>query len=296
MSRIVVLGDLNLDVHAVHPGHLPAGDEARSQIWTTPGGSAGTFARVAARLGADVSFIGCVGNDLAGDLLVRSLEEDGVRSAVVRSDLPTGTILALDQGGDRSMICSRGANDGLNADGIGRSLFDEVDHLHVSGYAILSASQRAAAQRAIAVAQEHGLTISLDPPPSNLIASFGVDAFFDAIDGVIWLYPNRTEGQVLTGLGDSSDVAAIVDILAARFPIGALTLGAAGALAWRQSERSQWAAQQTVNVDPTGAGDAYAAAFTVALLGGEALADANAAGCKTAFEHLQQSHAKRAAG
>ncbi len=69
MSRIVVLGDLNLDILATLPEALPEKGEVRSPIKVMSGGSAGNFARAAAHAGAEVTFIGCVGNDLVAHLL-----------------------------------------------------------------------------------------------------------------------------------------------------------------------------------------------------------------------------------
>jgi len=290
MSRIVVLGDLNLDVYATHPDRLPPGAERRSNVWAEAGGSAGTFARVAARQGACVTFVGAVGEDLVGDLLIQSLERDGIRPAIKRSPLPSGIILALDQGDDRAMICSRGANDGLHERDIQASLLRKADHLHVSGYAILSDPQRAAAQRAIRLAADLSLTVSLDPPPANLISSFGASAFLDAIEGVVWLFPNRSEGQTLTGLRQEAE---IVEALGGRFSAGALTLGTEGALAWRQEERSHQSPAATVVANPTGAGDAFAAGFVTALLSGRSLTQANANGCACAAAHLEVSRSRR---
>jgi len=292
MSRIVVLGDLNLDVHATRPNQLAPGTEARSSVWAQAGGSAGTFARVAARQGAQVTFIGSVGEDLVGDLLIRSLEQEGVRSFITRSTLPSGIILALDHGNDRSMVCSRGANDGLRETDIKDALFDGADHLHVSGYAMLAAHQRAAAQRAIRLATERSLTVSLDPPPANLISSFGISAFLAAIEGVTWLLPNLTEGETLTGLQGEAE---IVEALSKRFPAGSLTLGSVGALAWHQDARDQKRPVSTVAVNPTGAGDAYGAGFVTSLLAGESLSEANSRGCACAVSHLEASRSRRTA-
>jgi len=279
MSRIVVLGDLNLDVHAKQPTHLDSGSELRSTVWAAPGGSAGTFARVASDEGAWVTFIGCVGNDLIGDLLVRSLEASGVRPHICHVDLPSGTILALEQGTERAMVCSRGANDGLTADSVDEVSFDGIDHLHVSGYALLSDPQRDAARRAMGLAHARGASISVDPPPANLIEHFGVASFLEELKQVTWIFPNLTEGQTLTELEDPEE---IVDSLANRFLTGALTLGSAGALAWRGRERNLQPPPRMVSGDSTGAGDAFAAAFSVSLLGGSSLSDANARGCEVA--------------
>jgi len=284
MSRIVVLGDLNLDVHARAPSDLAPGEESRNPVRAMPGGSAGTFARIAAAHGAAVAFIGCVGSDLVGDLLVRSLEIAGVDAMVQRSDRPTGVILSLVQGTERTMICSRGANDGIRADRIAASAFNDADHLHVSGYAFLSSAQRPAVERAIRSAGERELSISVDPPPANLIRDHGVEAFLDLVPTGAWLFPNRSEGEILSGV---SEPRAIVDRLAVRFEVGALTLGAEGSLAWTGDVRHAQTVDRLDAGDTTGAGDAFAGAFVTTFLDTEDLERANAAACAAARTHLQ---------
>jgi len=285
MTRIVVLGDLNLDVYATHPSGLPAGAEARSVVRTVPGGSAGTFARVAAAAGASVTFLGCVGNDLVGDLLVRSLEDRGIVARVARDERPTGTIVSLEHAGERTMLCSRGANDGLTADRVDEATLTRADHLHVSGYAFLSDMQRTAASRAIGLARERGLPVSVDPPPANLIRAFGVRRFLACLDDVTWLFPNASEGRVLSGFEQPAEIA---DALADAFPIGAVTLGPFGALAWDGARRSLERTPEKPG-NPTGAGDAYAAAFVVGFHQGLTLTEVNLRACRTAADWIAQN-------
>ena len=283
MNRIVVLGDLNLDVHARQPACLPPGDEARDLVRAVAGGSGGTFARVAAACGASVSFLGCVGNDLVGDLLVRSLEEVGIDARVQRVDRPSGVILALERGDERSMICSRGANDGIRADRIHESTFDGANHLHVSGYAFLSEAQRPAVDRVLMYSRSARVSVSVDPPPANLIRAHGVERFLDRLPGNAWLFPNRTEGELLARSAEPSEV---VDRLAVRSPVGAVTLGRDGAAAWAGSSRHTASIDPIAAVDPTGAGDAFAGAFVASYLGRANLASAVEAACAAARDHL----------
>lgn len=284
MSRIVVLGDLNLDVHARRPSDLAPGEETRDLVTVTAGGSAGTFARIAAAHGASVAFLGCVGTDLVGDLLVRFLEDSGVEAFVQRAERPSGVILALQQGSERTMVCSRGANDGIRAERIDGSVFDGADHLHISGYAFLSSAQRPAVEHAIVLAHERRLSVSVDPPPANLIRDHGVETFLDLLPAGAWLFPNRTEGEVFTG---ASEPDAIVDRLAPRFEVGALTLGACGSLAWAREARHAQSSDPLDSVDTTGAGDAFAGAFVAAYLEARDVARANESACNAARTHLQ---------
>ncbi|UCF10056.1 MAG: carbohydrate kinase family protein [Candidatus Bipolaricaulota bacterium] len=261
--HIAVIGDANLDVSAPLAASPEAGGERRAEIRAVPGGSAATFARQASRSGATVTFFCAVGADLLGDVLVASLEDDGVTVRATRSRRPTGVVLALWGDGERTMLCSRGANEELTLSAADESRLLEADHVHVSGYALLSGGQRVAARRAIERARRQGTTCSVDPPPASLIRSTGRSSFVAELANVDWLFPNLEEGRVLTGRRAPEK---IVEALASRHGAGALTMGADGARAWRGGERSEVTGSTILDVDPTGAGDAFAAAFVVSLL------------------------------
>ena len=270
--RIAVIGDLNLDIAVASPETLPAGGEVRSEIRTRPGGSAGTFARHAAGCGAEVVFVGCVGEDIAGEMLVRSLVDAGVEPRVVRSTRPTGAVLALWGEGERTMVCSRGANDDLDGSGINREFVRGVDHVHVSGYALLSPPQRKVAVHALLVARRLGRSTSVDPPPASLIEAAGIGRFREDVRGVDLLLPNLAEARTLTG---AREVGPVVDALAAQHAAGAVTLGADGACAWSGDRRCVRSVEDPVDVDSTGAGDVYGASFVVSFLKGVDLDEVN---------------------
>jgi ribokinase len=276
MSRIVVLGDLNLDILATLPKEHPSEGEVRSPIQVIPGGSAGNFARAAAREGAKVTFIGCVGNDLVGDLLVRSLQVQGIETMVKRVDRQSGTILSLVKEDGKTMICSRGANDGLDSTWIEKVFLRNADHLHLSGYSFL---------RAIEIARSLDFTISIDPPPANLIRNFGVPAFLAEISTADFIFPNLEEGMILSGEESKKE---IVDILAEGFPLGVLTLGEAGSLAWHGKERDRYVSDPITAIDATGAGDAFAAGFVLSYLEDHNLAQANQQGNRAALRVLTE--------
>ena len=284
MTRIVVLGDLNLDIHAQLSETLTPGDEVRDVITVQPGGSAGTFARTAARLGASVTFIGAVGEDLVGDLLEASLVRAGVTPNLRRTASASGVVLAMQQENERSMVCSRGANDGLTPEWVSETLRQGADHLHVSGYSLLSDAQRGAALRAFSMARSFSMTISVDPPPASLIRVFDVDRFLALLPAGLWLFPNRSEGRLLSG---ELDVDEAVDILSNRFPVGALTLGAEGATAWSGASRHFQKSESLAPVDTTGAGDVYAACFVSQFLQSGDIERANEGACKAAVSMLR---------
>jgi ribokinase len=283
--RLLVIGDLNLDVRAPLPRPARAGGESRGAVRAEPGGSAATFARHAARRGAQVRFVGCVGDDPIGEMLIASLVAEGVEPRVSRSALPTGVVVALWEGGERTMICSRGANDGLTREAVSAAILGDADHLHLSGYALLSPAQRPVALRAIELARSAGRTVSVDPPPASLIEAAGVARVQRDLDGVDWLTPNLEEGRLLTG---QTAHKRVVDRLASRFSAGALTLGEGGAMVWRGRDRCISPPPTVMRTDPTGAGDAFAAAFVVGLLAGGPLAPIAERAVEAAAAHLAE--------
>ena len=252
MSRILVLGDINLDVLALVPSSLPTDGEVRTSVHVEQGGSAANFARSAAGLGETVEFIGCVGDDLVGDILAKSLDRAGVILHLQRFSAESGVIVSLRSDEGKTMLCSRGANDMIEPSFIEEGWFDGADHLHVSGYAFLSEGQRAAARRAIDIARDCGMSISVDPPPANLIVSFGVERFLGEISAARIIFPNLSEGRVMTG---EESPEGIVDSLRVLFPVGALTMGEEGAIAWHGDDRFLRLTEGISGVDPTGAGD-----------------------------------------
>jgi len=285
MSAILVLGDLNLDIHVQRARTPPPGHEVRDRIDVSAGGSGGTFARQAVSTGAEVLFAGSVGADLVGDLLKRSLEDAGVRTVLRRIEaLPSGTVLSLYTDLERSMICSRGANDGLTETWIDDSLFEGIEHVHLSGYMFLSPQQAGAAEQAAARAKSRGLSVSADPPSANLIERFGLADFRVLLPKGCWLFPNLSEGILLSGEEDPSK---IVEQLAVNFPIGALTLGEQGALAWDSTGQLRLASDPLKCTNTTGAGDAFAGAFVATYLEKRDLSAATHAGVGAAAHLLQ---------
>ncbi len=284
-DKVIVLGDLNLDVFARVPGDRSANQEIRTTVNAHPGGAGGNFARTAANEGASVVFVGCVGSDIAGDILLRSLQECNIELHVRRTDeLPTGTIVTLSTGAEKTMLCSRGANDGIDEGWIDESLFQHTCHLHISGYSLLSESQTTVTQKAIQIAKKTGLTVSADPPPANLIRDFGAEAFARQISEIDWIFPNLEEGKTLTG---KQETGAIIDSLSQSFEVGALTLGKNGSAAWQGNRQDHQGTTPLVVSDTTGSGDAFCAGFVVSFLSNGNLSLANKQGNAAARSMLK---------
>jgi sugar/nucleoside kinase (ribokinase family) len=288
VSRVVVLGDVMVDVVARLSGPLAPGSDSPAVIHFHGGGSAANTAAWLAAADADPVLVGRVGDDDRGRLARDELVAAGVDARLAADpELPTGTCVVLvGPDGERTMVPDAGANEALDEGDLADELLIEGDHLHVSGYSLLREGSRLGARAAIARAVKIGMTVSVDPSSSALLSA----GFLDDAGGANLLLPNASEAHALTG---DSDPERAARALAGRFDEVVVTLGPAGAL-WTDGDEVLRAAAVPVDavVDSTGAGDAFAAGFLSARIAGGSTAEALAAGCKLAARAVKTPGAR----
>ena len=165
--RITTLGDLLLDVVVRLDGPLAPGDDRMATTLAAPGGQAANVAAWAAALGADARFVGRVGDDAAGELVLRALRGHGVD---VRGPVAgrTGVVVSIAAGGDRTMASDRGTATLLAPQDLEAAWFD-CDVLHVSGYALLEEPIASSALEAARLARDAGARVSLDVSSAGLL-------------------------------------------------------------------------------------------------------------------------------
>ncbi len=257
-DRIVVFGDVIDDIVVVPRHAIRPDTDTTSSIRWRAGGSAANTAAWIAELGGHVDFVGAVA---AVDVERHRSLLHGVRAHLIgHPTLPTGTIVVIVEGDSRTMLTETGANAALTADEVTDELLDAAAATHFTGYSLFGSPHRLeAVRRLIRRAQERGVAVSVDPGSVGFIADFGAERFLESIDGAGILFPNLDEGRLLTGLGDPEQVVAA---LARRFDVVALTLDTEGVLVARRGADTQRVRARPVDViDPTGAGDAFAAGF-----------------------------------
>jgi sugar/nucleoside kinase (ribokinase family) len=258
-ARIVVFGDVIDDVVVVPHGPIRVDTDTASSIRSRAGGSAANTAAWLGTLGAGVDFVGMVGDD---DLERHRalLTHCGVTPHLTgQPDLPTGSIVVIVDGEQRSMLTETGANAAMTPDAVADDLLDAAAIVHFTGYSLFGRPDDTAVRRLIARATARGVVVSIDPGSAGFLADFGADRFLAAVAGAHLIFPSLDEGRVLTGLAAPAEVVAR---LAEDFAVVALTLGTDGVLvAQRGRETVRVEAIQTEIVDPTGAGDAFAAGF-----------------------------------
>jgi len=265
--RIVVVGDAGLDVLAAAATLPVRGGDARASIGIRPGGAGANTAAWLAALGASPVLLSRVGTDGAAGQVRDALAAAGVRAVLAADpDAPTCTVIVLVDGtGQRTMLADRGAAGRLSSADVVPAALAGARHLHVSGYVLLDGSSRAAGLAALAAARAAGLTTSVDPQAAQLLEP----GFLDLVRGVDLLLPSAGE---LTALGGAEMVLGAVRAVA-------VTAGAGGATWLDRTGLWNVPARPVRPVDTTGAGDAFCAAFAVALAEGADDAEAVRWGC-----------------
>jgi ribokinase len=271
--RVVVLGDLMVDVVLAPARALAVGTDVPGRVMLRQGGSAANAARWLARLGARSTLVTAVGRDPEGRALISALEGDGLRVRATRvAGERTGRIgVLVAPGGERSFVADRGAADGLAPGDLSASTF-RVDLLHLPAYSLLGVPLGPAGRRAIELARIGGALVSLDLSSVGPLLADGRRAALrlvrDAAPDV--LFATRSEAEALAGSRDTGALAEIAPIVVIKQGRSGATVLAGGSGADRLTFDVATTAIEAA--DTTGAGDAFDAGFLVAWLGIEAAA------------------------
>ncbi len=277
----MVVGDLVTDVLAVLPGPPTPGTDTAATIRVTGGGQAANTAAWLGEQGVPTTLVATVGDDAPGRERVAELAGAGVDCAVRKvPGVPTGTLVVLAGPAERTMLSDRGAADHLRPADVDRALDRATGarHLHLSGYPLLGAGSRAAGRRSLAAARARGLRTSVDAASAGPLRDTGAARFLDWVRGVDLLLANADEAAVLAApLTAARDPAAQARALTAYAGAVVVKLGPAGAV-WAGGAHAQAggvgtpvvraSAPRVPVVEPTGAGDAFAAGLLAAWLAG----------------------------
>lgn len=293
---ICVFGSLNVDLtvkmarfHA--PGETVTGESFN--VYT--GGKGGNQAVAAARLGANVKLISCLGQDANGDLYAATLAREGIdASGVARhAGVSSGVaVIEVDDSGENRIVVVPGANALLDAAAADAAR----DIIAGCGYLLLQLETPLdGVIEAARIAHEAGAVVILDPAPAQPLP----DALLALCD---YVTPNETELATLTGLSTATDDEALA-ACQALLKRGAKAVvhkrGARGALWVDETHIVPVAGRRVKAVDTTAAGDTFNAGFATGLAEGmsvEAALDlanaaaaisTTAAGAQTAMPNRQ---------
>lgn len=264
---VVVLGSANVDL-VVQVDRRPVGGETilGSDLVTTPGGKGANQAVAAARIGGDVRFVGCVGDDTGGRLLRDSLSDAGVDVTSLQTvDAATGSaVILVTPDSENSIVVSPGANAHLSPDMAAESASSWDD---VAVLVLQLETPMETVRDAARVARERGIRVVLNAAPATSLPA-------DLLDRADPLVVNETEAAaVLEDVGGDHEPASPSQTVRRLLDLSphsvVLTLGSAGAVyAARGTAVASVPAREVRAMDTTGAGDGFVGALAVQLAAG----------------------------
>jgi len=277
-AKIVVVGSYNTDL-VMNVERLPQSGETLigHNFREAPGGKGSNQAVQAARLGATVAFIGCLGKDARGDAAQDLCKREQINTLYMHrhESLPTGlAFIIVDSTGANLITVDGGSNMGLD-----QAMLDSSTAAFDDAGAAISQFEvaPAIAIRSLQEAKARGAKTVLNPAPAYNLHGYD-------LSGIDYITPNESEARVCLGLqpDDPITLEELAEQLLA-LGVGAVlfTLGAAGARLIAPDRDLQQRAYKINVLDTVGAGDAFNAGFTVALAGGHTEAEAMRIGCAT---------------
>jgi ribokinase len=252
---ILSIGDLLLDITIVPDGPLRPDDDRPARIDLGGGGQAANFCAWAAALGEPVRLVTRVGDDDRGRQLVTELEARGVEVCAVWAPEPTGAIAVLvAPDGQRAMATQRGASVGLRPDDLLEAWFDDVKLIHVPAYSLFTDPLAQATRAAIGLVRDAEGMLSIDLSSVVGLRDYGPSRM--AYDLA------RLKPELLFGTAAEAETIGVALEHLAQVPV--IKLGPAGCTVFGRHIPAPTVQQ----VDGTGAGDAFAAAFCAAWIHG----------------------------
>ncbi|BFI03772.1 2-dehydro-3-deoxygluconokinase [Marchantia polymorpha subsp. ruderalis] len=267
-----------------------------------PGGAPANVAVGIARLGGNAAFMGKVGDDEFGYMLVKILEENRVESRGVRFDPGARTALAfvtLREDGEREFMFYRNpsADMLLDVHELDVELIQQATILHYGSISLIAEPCRSAHLKAMEIARKAGVLLSYDPNlrlplwSSPEAAREGIKSIWDQAD-IIKI--SEEEISFLTGGDPYSDEAAM-SLWHPNLKLLLVTEGANGCRYYTKDFSGKVKGLTVSPVDTTGAGDAFVGGLLTALVRDlnlfedetklrEALKFANACGAITTTE------------
>ncbi|KKI89227.1 ribokinase [Bacillus sp. SA1-12] len=259
--KITVIGSINMDLVTRTDTIPKVGETVLGEaFFTIPGGKGANQAVAAARLGAEVTMLGCVGEDSFGKELKQHLSNQGINIEHIQTipDTSTGIASITLSEGDNSIIVVSGANSEVTPEFVSRfeDLIAQSDIILLQLEIPLSS-----VMEAVTIAKKHHVPVILNPAPiQQLPKSLVLQADY--------ITPNEHEEELLLSAKDLSDKE--VKELKQKCIV---TKGSKGVQLYHGVEE-QIHGYKVSAVDSTGAGDCFNGALAVFISKGAPLKEA----------------------
>jgi ribokinase len=263
MNKVTVLGSINLDT-TIRMARLPKPGETvhSDEVFSSGGGKGANQAIAAQRSKAKTYFIGAVGNDDSGKLLVDLLSQDGVDTSgikMIEKERTGSAIVMVDAQAENSIVIHSGANNKVTLEDqpLVTEIIETSDFL-ISQFEI----NMEAIIEAFKIAKKAGVKTILNPAPA--IKEIPV-ALLQHTDILI---PNQSEAELISGIEINSaeqlqQVGEKIQAYGVELVI--ITLGKQGSYFLSNADTGNVPAQVVKAVDTTAAGDTFIGALAARL-------------------------------
>ena len=257
--EILMLGDINIDtIWPVSEFPIPGRDGLTETVAVEIGGAVVNSAIVLDNLGQRTGLLGCVGKDVWSEQIARKLAQTNVNQKYVhvKTESTTGlTFVIVTPDGERTMFSHRGANTQLEIQDIDENAFNNAAILHISGYALLESPQKDAVWRAVEIAKNHDVQISLDTGLEPAVQN--PKDLRRLLRELTFCISGPQEISVL--LGSTSPEEAADSLLSSGVRFAAIKLGEKGSFVADEKDQFYCPSFHVDAVDTTGAGDSFTA-------------------------------------
>ena len=280
--RIAVTGGMNLDLLGTPSGPLHARDSTPGHISVRPGGVGRNIAQRLRELGAEVFLITALGCDVRAEMLARFSAERGIDlSYSVRTDCPAPCYLCIhDERGD--MLCA--VNDMTAMERLTPgALAERMDFINSCDGCVADANL--SEDSLVYLAEHVSVPLFMDP-----VSAVKAPRVLPILSYLTAIKPNALEALALTGEHDP--VRAAEKLLSCGVRNVCITLGSEGAYYACQHSKGMVPVRRLTQLPQTGAGDAFCAGLTLALLSGRSLRESAQAGCDAAFSALARAEGR----
>ena len=287
LSSAIGFGALNLDkIYRVDK--IPKADEEGfvRDLQLFPGGSAANTIVGLARLGIKTAYIGKIGDDAEGSILLEDLRSEGVETrAVIKAKGRSGTaIIFVDDSGNRAILVDPGVNDTIRYEEIDLEFAKKFRLIHLTSFICKNGFESFESQKRIV---EEFELVSFDP--GLPYAERGKKEMMQILKKTTVFLPNRTEIEKMFGAGYKE---AAEECLSLGIDIVAVKLGERGCWIKKKDKEVSIPPYRVNVVDTTGAGDAFNAGFLYGYLKGRDIETCGKMGNYVASLCIQQIGAR----
>ena len=270
-KTLTILGSINADHVISVPYFAKPGETLTGQNYQISyGGKGANQAVAAARLGAKVAFISCIGSDSIGETMKNVFVKEGIDTTYINTvpqEMTGMAFIQVAKSSENCIVLASGANAHLGEMVVRQSeaQIAQSDYLLMQLETPLYGVELAAQ-----IAKKNGVQVVLNPAPAQILS----DELLSLIDIIT---PNETEAEILTGIRVSDEQSAVeaaqvfhkkgIDCVM-------ITLGEKGVFVSQNGETRIINGFRVKAVDTTAAGDTFNGGFVTALLEGQSFENA----------------------